>query len=226
MPLLWLPGKEEDGAVSEGSPLAAGPYPIDQHAAFRVVFATTAANTEVVLTHSGASWYNIFVDGLPVAEGPTRFTGMVPYCAETTVSVPAAGKHVVSIHAHSIGLGSRILLQTPPFVGCVVAAKDPAGKPLLDVAPVWRCRELAEYTAQWRRMSPLLGWMECCTLDGELQAWKAAGYIENPLKWVKPVPADSKLQPPVPLASTASPASSRPGPLPQTAEVKTRNSHI
>ena len=50
-----------------------------------------ATDTTVALTHCGASWYNVFVDGLPVAEGPTRFTGMTPYHAVTRVTLPAAG---------------------------------------------------------------------------------------------------------------------------------------
>eukprot|EP01052_Picozoa_sp_SAG31_P023268 SAG31_NODE_1909_length_6946_cov_8.032715_3_plen_570_part_00 len=222
-----------DGRTTQlpvGPPPQSSPYPVDQHAAFRLTFRTTSPNTKVTLQHSGASWYNVFLDGLPVAEGPTRFTGMTPYCAGTAATIDAVGAHVVAIHAHSIGLGSRILNQTPPFVCCTITSVDPAKQPLVDengavnVQPMWSCRALSGgsatswYKPQWARMSGLLGWMENCRIDSTLLSWKNVDYAADAKDWLKPVTADPKLRPPVPLAMTAAPASSRSGALPQMAE--------
>ena len=48
---------------------------------------------------------------------------------------------------------------------CVaVAAVDAAAAPIS--TPTWRCASLEPfYKPQWRRLSTLLGWAECCTVE-------------------------------------------------------------
>jgi len=97
----WLPPVVEDA-------------PIDEHAAFRISFSTSVANTKITIRHCGVSWYNLFLDSAYVAEGPTRFVG-TPYFDQSTILIPTPGSHVIAIHGHSIGLQSRILLLTRPL---------------------------------------------------------------------------------------------------------------
>ena len=190
--------------------IAGGGSDADEHVAFRLTFSTSVADTTVVIAHAGVSWYNVFVDGDRIAEGPTRWcAGAGPYYASSTVTLADAGRHVVAIHAHSVGEQTRILLKTSPFVAADVASTDPA-RPL-GGAPAWKCSSLAaSYVAQWMRMSNLLGWMENCTLSSALTAWIATDFDDA--SWAAPVAAP---HPPatalVPLADIAGPASSKYG---------------
>jgi hypothetical protein len=103
MAYVWLPNNESD---------------VDQHAAFRLTFHTYTAETAVTIEHCCVSWYVVYVDGVYLAEGPTRFVGDVPFSATTTTQLYNAGTHVVAIHAHSVGEQTRILLKTSPVAFC------------------------------------------------------------------------------------------------------------
>ena len=128
----------------------------DEHAAFRISFTTSAASTTIHIQHCGVSWYNLFVDGKRVAEGPTRFVGSAPYFDEYVAADLKAGTHVIAVHGHSVGEQTRILLKNSPFVGIGIQSADPVNAPIS--TPVWRCAALSAYTSQWRRLSTLLGW--------------------------------------------------------------------
>ena len=60
----WLPASGGLSGAAPGTDLV-----IDEHAAFRITFTTAAANTTVVISHTGVSWYELFVDGARAAEG-------------------------------------------------------------------------------------------------------------------------------------------------------------
>lgn len=195
LPYLWAPG-------------SAG---IDQHVAFRLTFSTASASATALVHHTGVSWYNLFVDGRQVAEGPTRFIGEQPFYATTSVLLPTAGKHVITLHAHSVGTTTRLLLSNPPFVGCAVEVAE-AGSQLRDPAPVWRCRVLPHYKAQWRRLSTLLGWVENCAVESDLLDMALVSFDDS--AWQTPVAAATgTLKPAVPLSPVVGPATSVPGPL-------------
>jgi hypothetical protein len=199
----WIPTARSSG----GGGVAA---PIDQHCAFRINFTTTASTTEVLIKHTGVSWYELCVDGARCAEGPTRFVHDTPYFDVTRATLNGAGAHTVAVHAHSAGVQTRILLTTAPAVAVEVMAVDAASAPIS--APTWRCTSLAAfYKPQWRRLSSLLGWCEHCTVESELLAWREVGFDDS--KWSAPVPGGAGLQPPVPLADVAGPATSVPGSL-------------
>ena len=189
---------------------------VDVHAAFRLSFSTATANASLTIEHAGASWYCVYLDGAQVAEGPTRFVG-APYAASTSVTVPAAGKHVVAIHAHSCGEGTRIMLAqdaAKPFVSCAVTG---GGATALS----WRCLTLTAakhsadisttYAPQWARMSTLLGWMECATIEAGFGEWQSVGFDDS--KWLKPTAVGGGMPALVALSTVAGPASSAPGPL-------------
>eukprot|EP00937_MAST-01D_sp_MAST-1D-sp2_P007610 g7610.t1 len=227
LPFRWLPaiatGTGTGTTVAAAGAGAAAAPPVDEHAAFRLSFTTAASNTAVTIRHTGVSWYNVYVDGALVAEGPTRFMGATPFYDETAVTLPQAGAHVVAIHAHSAGVQTRMLLCRAPVVACDVqlaaaapaAASAPAPAPL---AVTWRCCSLAQwYKPQWSRISSLLGWGECVTVDAEQQGWREVAFDDA--AWAAPadVSASCGLQQPVPLAGVCAAATSAAGALPQVA---------
>ena len=162
---------------------------IDEHAAFRISFTTSAVVTTVEVQHCGISWYNVYVDGVRMAEGPTRFVGSTPYFDQFSAADLKAGTHVIAVHGHSVGEQTRILLKNPPFVGILIQSTDPDHAPIS--TPVWRCAALAAYKSQWRRLSTLLGWCECVNVDTEQQTWQQPGFDDS--QWASPVTAASTL---------------------------------
>ena len=60
----WLPASGSLSGAAPGTDLV-----IDEHAAFRITFTTAAVNTTVMISHTGVSWYELFVDGARAAEG-------------------------------------------------------------------------------------------------------------------------------------------------------------
>lgn len=105
--------------------MATSPYvwateatPSDQHVAFRLKFSTINPNTMISIKHVCVSWYNVFLDGDYIAEGPTRFIGDTPYFATTQVIIPDSGTHVIAIHAHHAGVQTRMLLNKTGIAFC------------------------------------------------------------------------------------------------------------
>jgi hypothetical protein len=183
---------------------ASGVSATDGHAAFRLSFTTTVANTSVLISHTGVSWYNTWCDSERVAEGPTRYSHGAPYYDTTTVVLPKAGAHVVAIHAHSVGEQTRILLKTNPFVCCDIVAADPSTQPISAVT--WTCASLSAYGASWR-WSNLQGWMENCTLSVANCTWRDVAFDDT--AWAAPIAAPGPPPTaPEPLSALAAPATS------------------
>ena len=207
---LWLPASASP-TINDGT-RGVRDSTQDQHAAFRIDVTTTQPNTEITIDHFCVSWYNVYVDGNYVAEGPTRFIGNAPFYATTTVTLQDVGKHVVAIHAHSANVQTRILLANSPVMYCQIRA-SPSSQ--IDVG-AWKCRALSPdvYTAAAARLSVLLGWVERCSVSmGLQQAWKLVDFDDS--KWDAPAHVDSpQLLLPVSLATLGvKPASSELGPL-------------
>jgi hypothetical protein len=149
----------------------------DEHVAFRGKF-TLSADASVQINHVCVSWYNLYVDGVRTAEGPTRFMGNAPYYDCTTIKLKA-GAHVIGIHAHNCGEQTRFLLKRPPVAFCTVQSAAGSALPL-----TWRCTELSNYKSQWKRLSALLGWAEQCSVDKLLLSWPALDFDDS--KWIVP----------------------------------------
>ena len=151
------------------------------------------------------SWYNLYFDGARIAEGPTRFIGAQPYYDTTVVMIPTPGEHVISIHAHSCGEQTRILLKNDPVVWCAVTSSD---HPISALR--WRCAVLRSYRSQWQRMSTLLGWMENATVDAAFVSWTTLAFDDS--AWVAPFTATKPvLNMPIPLAGVNGAATSMAG---------------
>ena len=186
MPFMWTPQ-----AASQ-----------DQHVAFRATFTTSVANTELRIDHFCTSWYNVFLDGSYIAEGPTRFMQNQPFYDSTILTVPTVGKHVVAIHAHNAGVNTRMLLNTLAVVSCAIQPTDTSGKQ--PISPIsWKCLALSPtvFSQGGARLSPLLGWVERCSVTWGLhQTWKTVAFDDSKWESVSTYKSPA-LAPPVPLSS-------------------------
>lgn len=159
----------------------------DTHAAFRGRFSLPRAG-EVEFRILGASWYEAWLDGSPLLEGPPRFPLTHPEYQVHCVALEA-GEHLLAFHAHHHGVETRLLQITPPFVWCEIRLD---GQPLpLD----WRGQRLVGYWSGVRRINPQLGWID----------WQDTH--RNPADWHTPAFDDST------WSCVRSPASSLPEPL-------------
>ena len=168
----------------------------DTHTALRGTFELKESG-EVELRVLGATWFNLWVDGEYLADGPARFPRSHPE-SDTLHLKLAAGKHVLAAQVHYEGVDTRVMLALPPFFACDVSQR---GQP---VKIVWRAQPLTGYRSATRRRSPLLGWMEWCDTRPIPANWQALELDDA--KWLPVIPMDVGLGPIKPL-TTASVAS-------------------
>jgi hypothetical protein len=158
----------------------------DSYALFRGRFHLTAP-AKVRFRVVGSAWYQAFLDGAPLLEGPLRFALDRPEYQTEERELPA-GDHLLAFHAHHIGIETRILKDTPPFLWCEAVA-DGAAVPIR-----WRCLALESQTAQVRRINPQLGWIEWRDTRQEPVDWERAGFDDS--AWKEPVRDASELPEP------------------------------
>jgi hypothetical protein len=159
----------------------------DSYALFRGRF-RLAAPGRVEFRVVGAAWYQAWLDGRPLVEGPLRFALDRPEYQIAAVELDA-GDHWVAFHAHHIGAETRLLKDTPPFVWCEILAGE---SPL----PVdWRCLALESQGSRTHRINPQLGWIEWRDTRLEPEDWAAPGFDDS--GWTAPISDASDLPDPV-----------------------------
>lgn len=149
----------------------------DCYGAFRGEFTLESGGTVDLLT-AGSGWYQGYVDGRPVFEGPARYVIGHPEADRTEVTLDA-GRHVLAIHAHHLGVTTRMIKVDQPFVS---AAVRQMGR---EVAVRWRCAELKGYAGQVRRINPQLGWIEWCDTRLNPLGWEELEFDDS--GWEAPV---------------------------------------
>ncbi len=158
----------------------------DTYALFRGRFDLSApTRTEIRLV--GSAWYQVWLDGAPLCEGPVRFAMDRPEYQTLSLELPA-GEHLLAVHAHHIGIETRILKDTPPFLWCEVF-QDTTRIPIS-----WRCLDLASQASQTRRINPQLGWIEWRDTRLEPADWESINFDDS--SWHEPVPEASALPDP------------------------------
>ncbi len=161
----------------------------DRYAAFRASFEVPAPAHGVLRTLSGG-WHQVWLDAQYLTEGPARFHRDFPEYDETPVLL-AAGRHVIAIRAHHIGVETRMLEPLPPFLYCEMFVD---GQPI----PLnWRGCALTAYAATGRRINPQLGWVEWCdtrtlprdwtTLEFDDSAWEEAVQVSPAIGPMNPL---------------------------------------
>jgi len=178
----------------------------DSYSLFRGRFNLTAPG-RVEFRVVGSTWYQAWLDGQSLLEGPLRFALDRPEYQSVGVQL-GAGDHVLAFHAHHLGVETRLLKDTQPFMWCVILA---GGTPL----PVeWRCFGLASQTAEAHRINPQLGWIEWRDTRLEPEGWAAPGFEDR--DWTAPVSGASAL--PDPMAADLAAVRTFPHDLPLLAE--------
>jgi alpha-L-rhamnosidase len=178
----------------------------DTHVAFRGSFVLDGPG-EAELRLLGVSWFNAWIDGKWIAEGPLRFTKAYPEWDAVRVSLPA-GKHTLAIHAHYYGVNTGLMMNMPPFIACDASV---GGSP---VPMDWRCLRLSGYLEQKRRTSHVFGWAEFCDTREQPAAWQEPLFDDS--DWETPAKCDPEIgEPALPLIA---PVKCLPMPLAAVAE--------
>lgn len=185
---------------SPASPVA------DSYVLFRGSF-HVASRGHVELRVIGSAWYQAWLDGKPLLEGPLRFALDRPEYQRVSVGLPA-GDHVLAFHAHHIGVETRLLKDTPPFLWCEILAAE------VRVPVDWRCLALESQAARTRRINPQLGWIEWRDTRLEPEGWEELGFDDA--GWTGPSLNASAL--PDPTAADLAPVQTFRQPLSQVAE--------
>ncbi|MBU3666489.1 MAG: hypothetical protein FGM15_11530 [Chthoniobacterales bacterium] len=164
----------------------ASPAP-DSYSLFRGSFCLSEPG-EIEIRAVGSAWYQAWLDGTPLLEGPLRFALERPEYQSVRISLDA-GRHVLAFHAHHTGVETRILKDTPPFVWCEVLS----GRHQVPVE--WKSRLLESQTSQVRRINPQLGWVEWRDTRKEPEGWERLEFDDA--DWGAPVHDASPLPEPV-----------------------------
>jgi alpha-L-rhamnosidase len=159
LPCLWMPGAKADEC--------------DYHVAFRGAFDVGGGEVEIRIL--GASWFNAWIDGRWLAEGPARFSHAHPEYQSFRLK-PGPGRHVLAVQVHAEGVETRIVGNIPPFLWC--EARSASGP----VAVRWTCLRLGGYVPKVRRINALLGWMDWCDTRGVPTGWQEPGFDDG--AWV------------------------------------------
>ena len=140
----------------------------DCYAAFRGTF-ILSVDGDIEIRTAGSGWFQVYLDGRPIAEGPARYVIGHPEADRLTLTLEARG-HTLAVHAHHLGVTTRMIKQDQPFVSVAVLAE---GRPV----PVrWRCLELAGYAGKVRRINPQLGWIEWCDTRAIPVGWETPDF--------------------------------------------------
>jgi len=171
---------------------------LDTHTALRGTFELKEAGA-VEVRVLGSSWFNLWVDGDYLADGPARFPRSHPQSDTLRIKL-SAGKHVLAAQVHYEGVDTRIMPQVPPFFACDASQ---GGQP---VEITWRIQLLLGYRSTTRRRSPILGWMEWCDTRAISAQWRAKEFDYS--KWLPVIPVETsqQLAPNEPLAVPAAPS--------------------
>jgi alpha-L-rhamnosidase len=156
-----------------------------------------AQDSRVQIRLVGASWYQAWLDGRWLLEGPFRYPLEAPEFQIEERDVPA-GEHLLAIHARHEGVETRMLKQTPPYLCCRLAE---SGR---ELAVTWKSAPLvglhnatpsvAEVSRH--RINPQLGWVENRDTRLEPEHWREADFDDS--GWTEPLTGASELPEPVP----------------------------
>ncbi|MFM1851696.1 MAG: hypothetical protein RIS54_1380 [Verrucomicrobiota bacterium] len=161
----------------------------ERHIAFRGTFELPAAGT-VSFRLLGVSWFQVWLDGQSLTEGPARFTRAHPEYQTVTARLPA-GRHVLAVQVNHTEASTRILKPIAPFLaGDATVADQP-------VALAWRCLPLNAYIGGVRRVNPQLGFIEWCDMRELPLDWTTVSFDDD--AWAQPIAATPDLGPVTPL---------------------------
>jgi alpha-L-rhamnosidase len=155
---------------------------VDSHTFFRAVFQLPQA-CNVRLRIGGGIPFRVWLNGQVLGEGPARYSGF-NYTYEQFDRDLAAGEHVVSFHAHHLGIPTRLFAaDVKPFVALEVL--DAKGQTI----PLgWKVQPSLAHRRTRRRLGCVLGWVEWCdTRRLPAAGWQLADF-KPAEKWLQAQP--------------------------------------
>jgi hypothetical protein len=145
--------------------------PQDTHSGFRGGFELTDAG-EVEIRFIGATFFNLWLDGGFVADGPARFPREHPEYDTLRVKLPA-GRHVLAAQVTHAGVDSRIMNDLPPFFACNVLLNDEP------VKTEWKALRFDGVRSAARRRGPFQGWIEWIHTGMVPAGWQQPGFDDS-----------------------------------------------
>lgn len=141
----------------------------DSHFYFRGTFSLPISK-RVVVKLLATNWFEAWVDGEWVAEGPARFDRAHPEYEAVELELGPGG-HVLSMHVHYEGVFTRIHeAEMPLFVFARIEVDEEP------VAVEWRYLPLEAYRSTGRRIDFVLGWVEWCQTERLPRRWKTRAF--------------------------------------------------
>ena len=172
-------------------------------------------NSRVRICMVGASWYQAWIDGKWLLEGPFRYALEAPEFQTEEIDLPA-GDHVLAVHVRHDGVTTRMLKTTPPYLWCRLLDKE------REVPIAWKGLPLTLQSpnVSWmaapppRRINPQLGWSDRRDTRLEPEHWGEIVFENS--AWKEPILGASDL--PEPVAAKLSPVQCFPHELTPLAE--------
>jgi len=151
----------------------------DSHFYFRGCFSLPAAG-RVTLKVLAASWFEAWLDGEWLAEGPARFDKAHPEYEVVGLDLDS-GEHVLAMHVHYDGVLTRLMTEDIPLF--VFTSVEMDGR---SIAVEWRYLPLEAYRKTGNRIDYVLGWIEWCETQKLPRGWRGPGFDDS--DWLKVVP--------------------------------------
>lgn len=168
---------------------ASADQPADTRVAFRGSF-ELEKDSEVEIRLLGASWFNAFLDGKYILEGPARFALTYPEYSTFKLNLKR-GKHCLAVEVIHEGVATRIMEPQMPFLFAEIHAEKP-------VPVSWKASRIGGHSPKVRRINPQLGWIEWC--DTRLVPdWKSLDHDDR--HWAEPVAVTRNIGPLRPLST-------------------------
>ncbi len=161
---VWVPGYPADAR--------------DRHAGFRASV-PAAANAGLEIRISASGWFNLWVDGSFVGDGPTRHAKDFP---EQQVFHCAGGAGLLAVEVQDFGDGTQRHPFIPPFLACEAYRE---GRP---VPMGWKSILLAGHQPGAMRMGPGHAYADWCDLRELPMGWREGGFDDS--AWQTPEVVD------------------------------------
>jgi alpha-L-rhamnosidase len=148
------------------------PIAADTRTMFRGAFRRESAG-EIEVRVLAVSWFNAWLDGREVLEGPDRFAHSEPAYQSIRLDL-AAGEHVLAVEVHHHGVATQQLQPIDPFLWCEILAADG------DAVPVeWRARPCEDSVPAVRRINPNLAWVEWRDARLQIDGWTDVAFDDT-----------------------------------------------
>lgn len=187
--LKWFAGKNMNNSVTIEGNISAG-----ESFLIRGRF-QLPADAHVKIRLCGASSYQGWLNGQPLADGPLRYLPQRPEYEEIGRDLNG-GEHVLAFSLQYVGGKTRLMLDIPAFLWCEIRQND-------EILPVEWCLTRAQSDlAGKRRINPILPWADARDTRREPANWQQVDFDDA--EWEKPRSPAVDLPEPV-AAKLASP---------------------